>query len=139
MSTKTPEDQTIATYIDTSLRDQSNQNATHVELFYKGKAFSFSKKDLPIKIGRDTHQCNICVTSHVVSRVHCELTIQDEQIGILDSSKNGTVIQIGRNENITVKDKFFPLIGQGHMQLGSLNNEESQKILFKVRFENERD
>lgn len=135
MSINITDDQTVAANLSANMRDRVNVNATHIDLFHKGKAFSFSKEDLPISIGRDASQCDIPVNSHIASRVHCSLVVQDDQIGVLDTSKNGTLIQIGRNEDIAVKDKFFPLIGQGHIQLGGVAQEESNQLLFKMRFE----
>lgn len=134
MSNKTIEDQTIAASINTELRKRVNSTATHIDLFYRGLSYSYNKNQLPVVLGRDTERCDIQVDSNVTSRTHCTIELQDDQIGIRDTSKNGTYIKVARTEGFVVKQTFYPLLGQGAIQLGSaLPNSDDNTIMFKMR------
>lgn len=124
------QDQTLAAKFDTAILKKVNSPATHIELFYCGKELSFSKDDLPKKIGRDESECDLVVNSGVASRIHCCLEVQENQIGIKDSSTNGTFLRIGRAESFVVKGNFYPLIGQGNIKLGAEFEEGDSEIIF---------
>lgn len=129
----TDRDQTVAAVFNTEILNKLNSSATHIEIFYQGKELSFGKSDLPIKIGRDEAACDLVVDSELASRVHCSIDVKDNQIGLEDVSRNGTFLKIGRNESFVVKNKFYPLIGQGNIKLGEqFVGEESDTILFRM-------
>lgn len=107
----------------------------HLELFYKGKDHKLTKADLPFLLGRDAGHCQLVIDHPKASRLHCTLTVEKGQVGILDSSTNGTALQIGRADSIMVKDSFHPLTGQGCIQLGkTINAEDPNLIYYKMVF-----
>ncbi|MFL0810212.1 MAG: FHA domain-containing protein [Agarilytica sp.] len=124
------QEQTVAAQFNTEVLKKVNSPATHIELFYQGKELSYSKDDLPKKIGRDEQECDLAVNSSVASRVHCYLEVQDNQIGIKDVSTNGTFLKIGRAESFVVKKNFYPLIGQGNIHLGAEFETDDKDIIF---------
>ncbi len=129
----TDSNQTIAAQFNTEILKKVNSPATHIELFYQGKELSFGKGDLPIRLGRDESSCDLVVNSEVASRVHCSIEVQGNQIGLVDSSTNGTFLKLGRNESFVVKETFYPLIGQGNIKLGEqLDSEMKDSILFRM-------
>ena len=91
---------------------------------------SYGKNDLPIKMGRDDSSCKIVVQTDVASREHCSIEVRDNQIGIADTSTNGTFIRIGRNESFVIKRSFYPLIGQGNIKLGEQFNEDDSHVIY---------
>ncbi|MFL0805187.1 MAG: FHA domain-containing protein [Agarilytica sp.] len=129
----TDSNQTIAAKFNTEILKKVNSPATHIELFHQGKELSFGKDDLPIRLGRDESACDLVVNSEVASRVHCSIEVKDNQIGLVDSSTNGTFLKLGRNESFVVKETFYPLIGQGNIKLGEqLDSEMKDSILFRM-------
>ena len=104
--------------------------STYIELFYKGKEMSFSKDELPKMLGREPKVCDVVIKSELASRKHCALILKSDHIGILDRSTNGTYIRVGRADPITVKGSFYPLLGQGHIKLGSQFVENDQEIIY---------
>lgn len=126
-------DQTIAAQFNTEVMRKVNSPATHIEVFYHGKEMSFGKSELPIKMGRDDASCKIVVQTDVASREHCSIEVRDNQIGIADTSTNGTFIRIGRNDSFVIKRAFYPLIGQGNIKLGEqFNDDDSHVIYFRM-------
>lgn len=127
------QDQTIAAKFNTEIMRKVNSPATHIEIFFQGKELSFGKQDLPIRLGRDDEACDIVVNSEVASRVHCAIDLRDNQIGVLDSSTNGTFIRLGRNESFVIKKTFYPLIGQGNIKLGEqFDSDDSLVVYFRM-------
>lgn len=127
------QDQTIAAVFNTEILNRVNSPATHIEIFYQGKEMSFGKDDLPIKLGRDDSACDLVVDSELASRVHCLIDVKDNQIGLEDKSRNGTFLRIGRNESFVVKQKFYPLIGQGNIKLGEqIVSDDNDSIFFRM-------
>lgn len=129
----TDSDQTIAAQFNTEVMRKVNSPATHIEIFYHGKEMSYGKNDLPIKMGRDDASCKIVIQTDVASREHCSIEVRDNQIGIADTSTNGTFIRIGRNDSFVIKRSFYPLIGQGNIKLGEqFNDDDSHVIYFRM-------
>lgn len=127
------QDQTIAAKFNTEIMRKVNSPATHIEIFFQGKELSFGKQDLPVTLGRDDEVCDIVVNSEVASRVHCAIDLRDNQIGVMDSSTNGTFIRLGRNESFVIKKTFYPLIGQGNIKLGEqFDSDDSLVIYFRM-------
>ncbi len=124
------QDQTLAADFTTAIMNKVNSPATHIEIFFEGDELSFSKDELPIKLGRDNTACDVVVNSDVASRVHCTIEVRDNQIGLLDKSTNGTFICIGRNESFIIKDSFYPLIGKGSIKLGEQFNADETDVVY---------
>ena len=90
----------------------------YLEIFYQGQGFKLTEEKLPFLLGRDAASCQLVIDHQKASRQHCSLVVEDGQIGLRDESSNGTSVQVGRGGSIIVKDKFYPLSGQGCIQLG---------------------
>lgn len=112
------DDKTTVIKSDTDIFKKISENASCIELFHQGKEYRYTREQLPISIGRDASMCGITCASTMTSRKHCTLEVQDNQIGIRDSSTNGTYIKIGRSDSILIKNSFYPLSSQGHISLG---------------------
>lgn len=131
--TEHDQDPTVAAAFNTEIMSKVNSPATHIDIFHHGIEMSFSKADLPIKLGRDDSACRIAVTTEVASRVHCTIEVRDNQIGLADCSRNGTFIRIGRNDSFVIKGTFYPLIGQGTLRLGApITGDETDTIFFRM-------
>jgi len=103
-----------------------------LEIFYRNRLTKITRDKLPFTIGRGDN-CDLQVYSDVASRQHCEVSSLNGQIGVKDSSTNGTFVQFGRADEIMVKDDFSPLTGQGRLSLGKkLESDDPNIILFKV-------
>ena len=126
----TDRDETIAARFSTEISKQINSAATHIDIFYKGEELTFSKEELPIILGRDEDSCQIVVNTNVVSRHHCSIEVQDNQIGLSDNSTNGTFLEIGRSDSFVVKGKFYPLVGQGKIRLGAAITSDTNDIIY---------
>jgi hypothetical protein len=127
------QDPTVAAAFNTEIMSKVNSPATHIDIFYRGAEMSFAKADLPIKLGRDDSSCQIAVSTEVASRVHCTIEVRENQIGLADSSRNGTFIRLGRNDSFLIKGTFYPLIGQGTLRLGApIEGDETDTIFFRM-------
>ena len=125
--------ETIIVQFDNDIMRNVNSSATHIEIFFRGKEMSFSKEQLPIKLWRDTAECDIVVDSSVASRIHCVVEVRENQIGLIDKSTNGTFIHIGRNETFLIKSTFYPLIGQGTIKLGEkIDKDDTNMVYFRM-------
>jgi len=124
------QDQTVSASFDTDVLRKVNSPATRIDIFYQGREMSFDKVDLPLKLGRDETSCQIVVKSDVASRVHASIEVQDNKIGIRDNSTNGTFIRIGRNESFVIRDSFYPLVGQGEVQLGKQFDADNRDVIY---------
>ncbi|MBX2857234.1 MAG: FHA domain-containing protein [Cellvibrionaceae bacterium] len=110
----------------------SNQQWSHVELYFRHRLYKIPKEKVPFSMGRDG-DCNLQVYSDVASRHHCTVDVHDGQIGIKDSSTNGTFIEFGRADEVMVRNEFCPLTGQGRICLGDrIDADDPNLILFKV-------
>ncbi len=89
-----------------------------VELLYKGKVIQVEEGQLPYKLGREDTDCDLFIPAIVASRHHCTICIEEGRLGVLDTSTNGTFVQIGQAKEICVKDEFFPILGKGMLKLG---------------------
>ncbi|VUD53716.1 hypothetical protein TDB9533_01890 [Thalassocella blandensis] len=123
-------DQTVSAKYNTEIKNKINSPATHIELFYRGKEMSYRKTDLPKLIGRDERACDIIVNTDVASRKHCAIVVQANQIGVLDRSTNGTFLRVGRAEPFVIKNRFYPLVGQGHIKLGGQFDVDDKDIIY---------
>lgn len=107
----------------------------HLELFYRGEEVKISLSDLPFVLGRDSGHCQLVIDHPKASRLHCTLTIENSQVGLFDESTNGTSVQIGRANSIMVKNGFYPLTGQGYIQLGkTITADDPDLICYKMVF-----
>lgn len=123
------DDKTTIIKSDTDIFKKMIEAAGCIELFHRGKEYRYKRDQLPITIGRDALLCDIQCSSTMTSRSHCKIDVQDNQIGISDTSTNGTYIKIGRSDSILIKNSFYPLTSQGHISLGEPIDLGSPEIL----------
>lgn len=124
------------TLVNADIKDESEGRFARIELFYAGQAFRLKREDLPFRIGRDFNSCDLAVSREVVSRVHCIVDIKDHQIGVTDTSTNGTVVKAGDANSVVIRDEFYPLTGKGCLSLGEpFNSQSTSLVLFKVVIE----
>ena len=78
-----------------------------------GISFSIYEGSLPMLIGRDP-ACGICVPRNQVSRRHCELYLEDDQLFLKDISTNGTTVgnRKLRGESIVIEGRTSVLIAK---------------------------
>lgn len=111
---------------------ESNQEWSHLELYFRHRRYKIHKEKMPFSIGRDEN-CDLQVYSDVASRRHCTIDFHEGQIGINDSSTNGTFIEFGRADEVMIRQEFCPLTGQGRLCLGDrIAADDPNLILFKV-------
>lgn len=126
-------DKTTVIKSNTDIFKQITESSHRIDIFFQGKEYSFTREQLPISIGRDAQQCNITSGASTASRLHCHIALKDNQIGIDDTSTNGTYIKIGRADTILIKNSFYPLANQGHIGLGEpIDLQSAETIHFRV-------
>lgn len=126
-------DKTFATRLNTNSARVEIAQFLRIELFYQGKLTLVKKDQLPFYFGRDHSTCEMVVTGDTVSRKHCVLQMRDHQIGILDTSTNGTFVKPGRSDSIFIHNDYYPLIGQGAIGLGhKIELDDPDVLLYKV-------
>ncbi len=132
-------DKTTIIQSNTDIFKQITESAYCIELFFRGRDYTFTRDALPKKIGRDPEHCALISEATTASRQHCTLEVRDNQIGIVDHSTNGTYIKIGRAETVLIKNSFYPLVSQGNIGLGAtIDLESSETLHFRVCPERER-
>lgn len=121
------------TELNPNINECSEPEHLRVEVFYRGKSYATKAPSLPFHIGRDSASCHLVVNNQTASRNHCSFVIKDNQIGIEDTSTNGTAVKLGRADNILLCKKFLPLSGQGYIKLGEgINLNDPDLIMFKI-------
>jgi hypothetical protein len=59
--------------------------------------------------------------------------MRDHQVGLLDTSTNGTFVRPGRAESVFIHNEYYPLVGQGTIKLGQrIDLEDPELLLYKV-------
>jgi hypothetical protein len=67
-----------------------NRLVARIEL-HNGIKLSVYESSLPVVIGRDS-DCEICIPISRISRHHCELYLEDDELHLRDTSTNGTIV-----------------------------------------------
>lgn len=111
-------------------------HATHIismEFFYAGTKYPVNMNALPFMIGREEQSCHLIIDGPMISRNHCSIEIRENQLGLMDKSRNGTFVKLGRAESVFIRNEFCPLAGQGYIKLGeALNLNDPLLLMFKV-------
>ena len=127
------EDKTYSTRLNTILEMQAASRALRIELYFQGKQLTIEKSEMPFYLGRDEAACDIVLADAQVSRRHCVFQMRGNQIGLLDTSTNGTYVQTGRNQMLQIHNDFYPLVGKGTIRPGRIIEEDDPElILYKV-------
>lgn len=122
-----------ATRLNTLIDEPDQEFDVRAALFFQGKEYALLPSNLPFQIGRDESVCQLVVDSELASRNHCAIVMKDGQLGLLDTSTNGSVVKFGRADSIVVHRKFLPLAGQGCFKLGEkIDLNDPNLIMFKV-------
>jgi len=118
---------------DTEIHQRLADASLAIELFFRGKEYTYKRQDLPVHIGRNVDECEIVVDVVTASRQHCALIVQHNQIGVLDQSTNGTQISIGRADGVLIKNSFYPLSNRGTIRLGETEKSDLNNLIhFKI-------
>ena len=126
-------DKTRATRLNTLIESDEPPTAISAALFYRGQEYRLGEDDLPFQIGRDDRQCRLVIASALASRNHCAIVVKEGQLGLLDTSTNGTAVKFGRADSVIVKQRFIPLAGQGCIKLGEkIDLSDPNLIMFKI-------
>jgi pSer/pThr/pTyr-binding forkhead associated (FHA) protein len=127
------DDKTFATRINTNSAKIVIAQFVRIELFYSGKLTVIKRDELPFYIGRDDESCDMVITGDTISRRHCVLQMRDHQVGLLDTSTNGTFVKPGRAESVFIHNEYYPLVGQGTVKLGQrIDLDDPDLLLYKV-------
>lgn len=127
------DDKTFATRFNTDSANNQKQTAFQIELFYQGKLHVLRGDELPFYIGRDQEINDLAVDGDTISRKHCVLQLRDKQIGMLDTSTNGTFIRPGRADSLFIHHDYYPLVGQGAIKPGhKIEPDDPDLILYRV-------
>ena len=127
------DDKTFATRLNTNSANNEMAGVAQIELFYLGKLHVIKRDEMPYYLGRDEGINDIAVVGDTISRKHCVLQLRDQQIGLLDTSTNGTFVRPGRAESVFIHHEYYPLVGQGAIKLGhKIESDDPDLILYKV-------
>lgn len=124
------QDRTTVINSDTDIHKKLTDISFRIELFFQGKEYEFEREDLPVYIGRSADECQITINSSTVSRRHCSFVVQNNQIGLLDKSTNGTHIRIGRADSVLIKNSFYPLSSQGNISVGEPIDSNTENVIY---------
>ena len=123
-------DDNYSTRLNTILESQAAARALRIELFFQGKLLTVEKSEMPYYMGRDENSCDLIFEDSAVSRRHCVLQMRGNQIGILDTSTNGTFIQPGRSAVLHIHNEFYPMVGKGVIRMGRMIEDEDPELVF---------
>lgn len=127
------DDKNYATRFNTQSSTVEQQFFSRIELFYHGKLYVISGDELPFFIGRDEDTNDLAVDGDTISRKHFVLQLRDRQIGLLDTSTNGTFVKPGRADSVLIRHDYYPLVGQGAIKPGQkIELDDPDLILFRV-------
>ena len=125
------DDKTYATRLNTNSTTPEVDESVRIELFFEKRLIVITRDELPYYIGRDNSACDMIVDGDTISRKHCVLQWRDGQIGLLDTSTNGTFVKPGRAGSVLIHNDFYPLVGQGCLKLGQrLSSEDDPDVVF---------
>lgn len=124
------DDKTYSTRLNTILDMQAASKAVRIELFFQNKLIVIEKYEMPFYIGRDESACDLVISDTSISRRHCVLQLRGNQIGILDTSTNGSFVQPGRAPALQIHNEFYPLVGKGTLRLGRQIEEDDPELIF---------
>lgn len=126
-------DKSFATRLNTHSANIEVAVFLQIELFYQGRSLVIQRDELPFYLGRDAGINDMAVDGDTISRKHCVLQLRDQQIGLLDTSTNGTFVKQGRADSVFIHHEYYPLVGQGAIKLGhKIELDDPDLILFKV-------
>jgi len=127
------EDKTYTTQLSTTGGQIEVAKVVRIELFIAGKLTVIEKSDLPFYLGREDASCDLIVDGDTVSRRHCVFQMRERQVGLLDSSTNGTFIKPGRANPIFIHNDYYPLAGQGAIKLGqTIELDDPELLHYKI-------
>jgi len=127
------DDKTYSTRLNTILESQAAARAVRIELFFQGQLLTVEKSEMPFYLGRDENACDLILEDTAISRRHCVLQMRGNQIGLLDTSTNGTYVQPGRSAILQIHNEFYPLVGKGVLRMGRMiENEDPELVFYKV-------
>lgn len=127
------DDKTFATRFNTNSANVEVTPFAQIELFYQGKLHVIKREDLPFYMGRDEGINHMALDGDTTSRKHCVLQLRDQQVGLLDTSTNGTFIRPGRADSVFIHHDYYPLVGQGAIKLGQkIELDDPDLVLYRV-------
>ncbi len=127
------DDKTYSTRLNTILDMQVASKAIRIELFFRNQLIVIEKSEMPYYIGRDASACDMVISDSMISRRHCVLQLRGNQIGLLDTSTNGSFVQPGRSDTLKIHNEFYPLVGKGTISLGrQMEIDDPDLIHYKV-------
>lgn len=127
------DDKTFATRLNTNSANIEVAAFLQIELFYQGKLLVIPREDLPFYLGREEGINDMVMDGDTISRKHCVLQLRDHQIGLLDTSTNGTFVKPGRADSVFIHHEYYPLVGQGAIKLGhKIELDDPDLILYRV-------
>lgn len=86
-------------------------------LSFQGRTTLLNTQGQSLLIGRD-RRCDLRLDNPSVSRQHASLTLDDQGFALIDQSRNGTLVKIGDDNPVRVRQNRFPLEGHGVIVAG---------------------
>ncbi len=126
------DDNALKTQINKAAPSLRNNQALRIELFYLGKLIVVEKSDFPFYLGRDEESCDMIIQGDTISRRHCLFQVRDNQIGLMDTSTNGTYIKPGISSSVFIHNEYYPLVGQGCIKLGQAIEDDTEVLHYKI-------
>lgn len=122
-----------ATRVNPVIANVMESAGISIDLYYRGHMETIRAESLPYVVGRDSSCCNLAVITETASRKHCTFVVRDGQLGLEDHSTNGTMVKVGQGDCVRIKDRFYPLSGQGCIKLGAkIQLDDPDLLLYRL-------
>jgi len=106
-------DQTVFMSVDQTFFDKHYQ----LVLRFGNDEITVNQFNDRISLGRND-DCDICIDSPLVSRIHAYIEYRSEKFLLVDQSTNGTRVQVEDNTPVRIRREQFTLMNRGLISLG---------------------
>ncbi len=115
--------------------DQTTPKAASLfklRLTHAGADLTLDGHPASFSLGRD-ETCNLIIKGHKVSRLHATIEFYENRFTLVDRSTNGTFVKVGKEPEIRLHRKEFPLRGKGIIGLAtSTHSADTDSVVFAL-------
>lgn len=109
-----------------SLTPGNSPTSSRLCLRYRGKAFLLDEKTPVLTIGRDLG-CKLVVDDRKASRQHARVEKRSDGFYLVDTSTNGSFVEINGRQEVLVRRNDIPLEHTGRITFGGSGNDAASE------------